>query len=242
MIALRWQNPLTALIVNLVVSALCFSPLLKLCRHGQKKPSSWCQGQSCPETAGSPAAPWEVAVQSISLAAPPCCTTPWGTSGTRGRETRNKRSERGKIIQIISISTCSSPFYPFEMWHTCVERWQGVLNIYQNFPSIWMLLSTENETALCRDDIADVIFSLKKAEAARVVHSCNLISCASRQHGVNNNVCARMCWAVAAELSTCLWRSLSCTAVSPTDIFGGVSVASEVFLRDGSSPLDSAVK
>lgn len=56
-----------------------------------------------------------------------------------------------------------------------------------------MLLSTENETALCRDDIADVIFSLKKAEAARVVHSCNLISCASRQHGVNNNVCVHGC-------------------------------------------------
>lgn len=155
-----------------------FSPLPKLCRHGQKKPSSWCQGRSCPETAGSPAAPWEVAVQSISLAAPPCCTTPWGTSETRcRRETRNKRSERGKIIQIISISTRSSPFHPFERWHTLREMAEGVKHLSE-FPfnlngSIHWKWNSPVQRWYCR---CDIFIKKKRTEAARVVHSCNSVS------------------------------------------------------------------
>lgn len=164
------------------------------------------------------------------------------------REARKKTKQ--KKFSTISMSTRSTPFYPFEMWLALRETAEGVKHLSEFFFS--------------RNDSIHGKGSWK-AEASRLVHSCNFnrlhpqtpgpsngisriyAACShkkqwSRQythdtkdtqmrrkkcpldwemrearapskHGVNNNGCRRMCWAVLwlrswAPVCAELWAAL----------------------------------
>lgn len=176
MIALWWQNPLTALIVNLVVSALSFLTPPKAVQAWAKKAIQLMSG---------PKLPRDSRVSSCSMGS--CSSVHFSCSSsllhdslrdiwdTLSRETRNKRSERGKIIQIISISTCSSPFHPFERWHTLREMAEGVKHLSE-FPfnlnaSIHWKWNSPVQRWYCRCDI----FIKKKKKGLKQLESFTLV-------------------------------------------------------------------